>query len=140
MTQSIQLIEYFNLDPKNKVFEDVVSHNVKGSKSSYQRIPLSLDYNDGTCGPLLLKTVACRTPGVKEYGVDGGGYRYTIPLLFDNQTPTKQQEEWMSKFYEIIKIVKGYLSTECGFEESTNETCLLHVEWSNRTYSLRRYY
>ena len=117
MTQSIQLTEHFNLDTKDIVFGKVTNHTVKKTKVSYQRIPLSLNYGNGTSGPLLIKTPACQTCGVRVDEMDGGGFRYTLPLtMFDKPVPTKYQEEWVKKFYDICKTAKGYL-LECGYDE-----------------------
>lgn len=117
MTQSIQLTEHFDLNVKDIVFDKVTNHTVKKTKVSYQRIPISLDYRDGTFGPLIIKTPTCQTCGVRADEMDGGVFKYSLPLtMFDKPVPTKYQEEWMKMFYNIVRRVKDHL-LECDYNE-----------------------
>lgn len=112
-----KLTEFQKLDVQDIVFDKVVSHTAKKTKTPYQRIPILVNYGGGDFGALIIRTPPCWTCGVRTDLVDGGGFRYTLPLmLFDKPLPTKLQELWVKAFFNIVKVAKEEL-LERGYNE-----------------------
>ena len=98
---------------------------VPGKDITYERVPITIDYDDGTYGSLLIKTEKCFTFGVqqnidKETGTVNG---WSLPIaMYDRLEPTEEQRKWVAKFDEIVEYCKDFLveNYEIGRQKLNN--------------------
>ena len=120
MNQVERLINYYDIDPVNISFGEAQMKNVPETDITYKRIPISIEHNDGTFGPLIIKTQKCFSFGAqqninKETGVLNG---WTLPIvMYDRDKPTADQLDWVKKFDEIVERCRDFLIHLYDFEK-----------------------
>ena len=106
-----QLTTAVNYDTSRMVFGDPMDGNI--GDIGYKRIPISTLNPDGTLGDLLLETprdlfsfgVSENTDPLDKAKITG----YSLPLcIFDKDSPTTEQKEWVKGFKEIIEEAKKH--------------------------------
>ena len=121
MTRVERLTNYSNIEPENIRFCAPIVSNVPGKDITYQRIPITINHDDGTYGSLLIKTEKCFTFGArqnfdKETGELTG---WTLPIaMYDRLEPTKAQREWVEGFFEIVGCCEEFLLYNHEFEKT----------------------
>ena len=134
MTRVERLTNYSNIKPENIRFCAPKVSNVPGKDITYQRIPITINHNDGTFGSLLIKTEKCFTFGAqqnldKETGEITG---WSLPIaMYDRLEPTEAQREWVESFYEIVEYCKELLVDNHEFEKAQLENIANCMWWSS---------
>ena len=119
MTRVERLTNYSDVKPENIRFCAPKVSNVQGKDITYQRIPITIEHCDGTYGSLLIKTEKCFTFGAqrnidKETGELTG---WSLPIaMYNRDSPTKEQREWVEKFGEIVECCGDFLVDYHEFE------------------------
>ena len=112
MTRVERLTNLNDFKPENISFGASKVSNVPGKDVTYERIPISINHDDGTYGSLLIKTEKCFSFGVKE-NLDketGEITGWSLPIvMYDRLEPTEEQRKWVEKFNEIVEHCKDYV-------------------------------
>ena len=120
MTRVERLTNYSNIKPENIRFCAPIVSKVPGKDVTYQRIPITINHDDGTYGPLLIKTEKCLTFGArqnfdKETGELTG---WSLPIaMYDRLEPTEAQREWVEEFYKVVECCEEFLMNNHEFEK-----------------------
>ena len=121
MARVERLTNYSDVKPENISFGAPKVSNVPGKDITYERIPITIEHDDGTYGSLLIKTEKCFTFGAKqnidkETGLVNG---WSFPIaMYDRLEPTEEQRKWVAKFDEIVECCKDFLVDNHDFERS----------------------
>jgi len=102
----------FNVD--NIVFSEPVTGNIpsNGPSINFKRININVKNQDGSIGELILPTGRLFSFGVSENkSPDTGKVNgWTLPLCLHNKNgPTKDEEEWVKCFNEIVDRVSEHV-------------------------------
>ena len=134
MTRVERLTNYYDIKPENIRFCATQVSNVPGKDITYQRIPITIKHCDGTYGSLLIKTEKCFTFGAqrnidKETGELTG---WCLPIaMYDRDSPTKAQREWVEKFYEVVECCRDFLVNDYEFKWKQLDNIANCMWWSS---------
>jgi len=100
-------------DTKNLIFGKPRDGSIPNSTVVFKRIPIGVRNTDGSLGELVIPT----TDNLYSFGLSpntnmqtGKTDGYTLSLcLWNKDTPTDEQKEWVENFTKIIDSIKDYL-------------------------------
>lgn len=121
MSQKEQLTSIDNFDISDVHFGEAKTSKIFLSNKIYDRIPITVRYNNGFYGPLLLKTDKCFSSGVREnYNKETGEhYGWTLPISMydDKEPPTPYQQLFVKRFEQIIEHAKQRILNDYQMDE-----------------------
>lgn len=107
-----QLTSAFGYDVKKMVFGKPKDGSIPNSTVVFKRIPIGTRNTDGSLGELVIPTNRVYSFGLSpntnmQTGKTDG---YTLSLcLFNRDSPSKEEKEWVDTFNNIVEHIKKYL-------------------------------
>lgn len=101
-----------NFDVNNIIFSDPIETKIPGTKLSYKRINISVQYDDGSIGDLIIPTSKVYSYGVQENKdqITGKINGYTLPMcLWNKNGPSTEEKQFTDVINDITEHCKQHL-------------------------------
>lgn len=119
-----QLTSIDNFGMFDVPFEKTRTFKIPDSDRTYDRIPITINYDNAVFGPLLLKTDKCFSSGARQNTNKETGevYGWTLPIsMYDREEPTPDQLLFVQRLREVIKYAKVRVQDEYPIDEDALE-------------------